>query len=98
MAERAMSDMYDKTRLLVAKREDEDYPMVIAAMAETTWEIIPVEDWDEWKRKRAEEYFDSDWTAYDYIEVVITIPNADLLAMFMAREITPASVEVASDA
>jgi hypothetical protein len=88
-----VSDYLDKTRLLVAKREDEKYPLVIAAMPESTWEVIPPEDWDVWKRKRGEEMFDRDWTAYDYIEVIVTIPNAQLAAMFDAREITPVAVE-----
>lgn len=92
-----MANYLDKTRLLVAKREDEQYPMVIAAMPQSTWEIIPPEDWDAWKRKRGEEMFDRDWTAYDYIEVIVTIPNKDLAAMFEAREIVPAGVEVATD-
>ena len=88
----------DKTRLLVAKREDEDSPMVIGAMPQSTWEIIPPEDWDAWKRKTAEQFFDADWTAYDYIEVVITIPVGQLAAMFDAREIAPMSVERGEDA
>lgn len=92
-----MSDYLDKTRLLVAKREDEDYPLVIAAMPESTWEVIPPEDWDAWKRKRGEEMFDRDWTAYDYIEVIVTIPNAFLASMFAAREVVPTSVVKAED-
>lgn len=90
-----MPDIYDKTRLLVAKRFDENYPMIIGAMTESTWEILPVEDWDEWKRKRAMEYFDADWTEYEYVEVIVTIPNSQLADLFSAREITPASVEKA---
>lgn len=92
-----MPDFYDKTRLLVAKREDERYPMIIGAMPESTWEVIPPEDWDQWRRKRGEEHFSDDWTAYDYIEVIVTIPNAQLAAMFDARQIEPTSVEVAND-
>lgn len=92
-----MADYMDKTRLLVAKREDERFPMIVAAMPETTWEIIPPDEWDEWKRKAGERMFDRDWTAYDYIEVVITIPSAQLAELFEAREITPTSVEVATD-
>ena len=88
-----MNDYYDKTRLIVAKREDEEVPMVIAAMPQTTWEVIPVDEWDEWKRKRAEAFFDADWTAYDYIEVVVTIPWQQLAELFNAREVTPVSVE-----
>ena len=85
-----MTDYYmDQTRLVVAKREDEKYPLIIAAMPQSTWEIIPVEEWDEWKRERARAFLDDDWTAYDYIEVVITIPTSRLAAMFNAREIVP---------
>lgn len=85
----------DKTRLLVAKREDESYPMVIAAMPQSTWEIIPPEEWDAWKRKRGEEMFSDDWTAYDYIEVIATIPNAQLAALFAAQNIVLTAVELA---
>lgn len=92
-----MSNLYDKTRLLVAKREDEDLPMVIAAMPESTWEIIPVEDWDRWKREAGERAFDADWTAYDYIEVVMSFPVERLAEMFRAREIEPVSVTPADD-
>jgi len=92
-----MSDYLDKTRLLVAKREDEKWPMVIGAMPQSTWEIIPPEDWDEWKRKTAEKFFDADWTAYDFIEVVITIPSEQLAALFDAREIAPTTIEKGED-
>lgn len=92
-----MTDYYDKTRLVVAKREDERYPMVIAAFPESTWEVIPPEEWDAKKRKWAEEFFDADWPLYDYIEVIVTISNAELAAMFAAREITPVAVERADD-
>lgn len=88
-----MSDYLDKVRLLVAKREDEKYPMVIAAMPESTWEIFPPEDWDKWKRKQGETFFDADWTAYDYIEVVAVISNSMLAGLFEAREISVTNVE-----
>jgi hypothetical protein len=91
-----MSDIYDKTRLVVAKRHDEKYPMVVAAMSESTWEIFDPEEWDRWRNKRAQEYFDADWTEYEYIEVVVTIPSADLAALFDAREMTPTSVRRAA--
>jgi hypothetical protein len=92
-----MSDIYDRTRLLVAKREDEDSTMIVAAMPESTWEIIPPEEWDELMRKRAREFFDDDWTAYDYMEIVVTILQSELLAIFKAREIRPSCVEAAVD-
>lgn len=92
-----MSDYLDKVRLLVAKREDEDWPLVIAAMPESTWEVIPPEDWDKWKREASERMFDDDWTAYDYIEVVAEIPNATLAKMFEAREIQVSAVEDRTD-
>jgi hypothetical protein len=86
-----MSDTMDKTRLLVAKRVEEDRPLVIAAVPEDMWEILPPEEWEVWKEQRAQELLE-DWTAYDYIEVVVTIPSAQLAAMFEAREIAPTSV------
>jgi hypothetical protein len=85
----------DKTRLLVAKREDEDYPYIIAAMPQSTWEVFDVEEWDKWKRDQAKRFFDADWTAYDYIEVVMTFPNSALAGLFAASEIRPVALEVA---
>ncbi len=85
----------DKTRLLVAKREDEECPLVIAAMPNSTWEVMHPEEWDRWKREQAAAAFDDDWTAYDYIEVVITIAVGQLASMFSAREIEPRKVEAA---
>lgn len=90
-----MTDYLDKTYLLVAKREDEHYPMVIGAMPFSTWEIIAPDEWDAWKRKRGKEAFSDDWTAYDYVEVIVTIPNAQLAALFAAREITPSAIAIA---
>lgn len=90
-----MTDYLDKTYLLVAKREDEHYPLVIGAMPASTRGIIFPEEWDAWKRKRGEEMFNDDWTAYDYIEVIVTIPNAQLAELFAAHKITPSSIEVA---
>jgi hypothetical protein len=89
-----MSDYLDKTRLLVAKREDEDAPYIIGAMPQTTWEVFDPEEYDEWKRKTAERFFDADWTAYDYIEVVMVFPNKSLADLFAACEIRPVAMEV----
>lgn len=86
---------FDQTRLLVAKREDEESPMVIGAYPQTTWEIVPEEDFDSWKRDTAEAFFGPDWTAYDFIEVIVTIPQQQLAAMFKAREVTPTEVKPA---
>lgn len=82
----------DQTRLLVAKREDEDSPMIVGAYPQSTWEVVPDEDFDRWKRETAESFFGPDWTAYDYLEVVMTFPASKLCAMFEAREIVPASM------
>lgn len=89
-------DYDDKVRLLVAKREDEDIPYVIAAFPMSTWEIIPPEDWDSWKRERAEAFFDADWTAYDYVEAVVTIPWRDLAQLF-AVTVTATDLTVAKE-
>jgi hypothetical protein len=91
-----MNDYFDRTRILIAKRQDEEHPMVIACMPESTWEIISIEEWDEWKRNQAQEFFSSDWTSYDYVEAVITIPNETLADLFSSREI-PVVVEPADD-
>jgi hypothetical protein len=91
-----MSDYLDQTRLIVAKMEGERWPLVVGAIAQSTWEIIPPDEWDQIKRELAEKWLGPDWTAYDYIEVVLTIPASQLAAMFDAREITPESVEKAA--
>lgn len=88
-----MSDLYEKTRLVVARRVDERYPMVVGACAESTWEVIPPDEWDKLKREMAQKWLDQDWTAYDYVEVVVTIPCAQLNQLFDAREIRPTTVE-----
>jgi hypothetical protein len=89
-----MSHYMDKTRLVVAKRQDEEFPMIIGAIAESTWEIISEEDWNKWKQEMAEKYFDADWTAYDYIDVIMSYPNDKLTALFEARNIVPTGMEV----
>lgn len=83
----------DKTRLIVARLEGEKWPIVVGAIAQSTWEIIPPDEWDRIKRELSEKWLGPDWTAYDYIEVVITIPAGDLAALFDATEMTPTSVE-----
>lgn len=88
-----MSDIYDRTRMLVALLEGEKWPVVIGAMPEATSEIISHEDWDKWKAEMAEKWLGPDWPHYEYIEVLVTIPSADLFAMFEAREISPTAVE-----
>lgn len=91
-----MTDFYlDKVRLVVAKMPDERYPMVVGALPESTWEIIPPEDWDKAKREMAEKWLGPDWTAYDYVEAVALIPNARLADMFETRKIEAVAVEKA---
>ena len=90
-----MSDYMDKIRLVVAKRQDETYPMIIGGIAESTWEVIPEEDWNKWKQEMAEKYFDADWTAYDYIDVIMSFPTEQLAPLFEARNIEPVSIEAA---
>jgi hypothetical protein len=86
----------DKTRLIVARLEGEKWPIVVGAIAQSTWEIIPPDEWDRIKRELAEKWLGPDWTAYDFIEVVITIPAGDLAALFDATEMVPTSVERAA--
>jgi hypothetical protein len=86
-------DYYDKTRMIVARMEGERYPMVVGAVAESTWEVIPPEDWDRIKRELAEKWLGPDWTAYDYVEVVVIVPTSKLNELFDAREIVPEAVE-----
>lgn len=88
----------EKTRLLVARLEGERYPMICGAMSESTWEVIGPEDWDKWKREMLEKAFGPDWTAYDTVEVLITIPSSQLNEMFDAREVQPHAVEMVPDA
>lgn len=90
------ADYLDKTRLLVANMEGEKRPIVIGAMAQSTWEIIPPEEWDRWKRDTAEKWLGPDWTAYDFLEVIVTIPAGEIAAMFEATEVVPAAVERAA--
>lgn len=92
-----MADYYDKSRLIVARMEGEKYPLVVGGIPQSTWEIIPPEEWDKLKNEMAEKWLGPDWTAYDYIEIVVTIPCAELNAMFDAREVVPAAVEMADD-
>lgn len=93
----AMADYYDQTRMIVARMEGERFPMVVGAVAQSTWEVIPPEDWDRIKRELAEKWLGPDWTSYDYVEVVVTIPCEQLNEMFDAREITPVTVEAATE-
>jgi hypothetical protein len=86
-------DYYDKTRMIVARMEGERYPMVVGAVAESTWEVIPPEDWDRIKRELAEKWLGPDWTAYDYVEVVVIVPTSKLNELFDAHEIVPEAVE-----
>jgi hypothetical protein len=51
-----MSDYMEKTMLLVAKREDEDYPMVIGAMPRSTWEVFDIEEWDRVEARSGEAF------------------------------------------
>lgn len=82
-----MTDYLDKVRLIAARMEGEKCPSIIGAIAETTWEIIPPEDWDRVRNELAEKWLGPDWTAYDFIEVIVEIPNANLAAMFDARSL-----------
>lgn len=88
-----MSDYYDKTRLLFARMEGERYALCVGAISQSTWEIVPPEDWDRIKREMGEKWLGPDWTAYDYVEVVVTIPAAQISALFDAAEITPDAIE-----
>lgn len=83
-----------KTRLLVARMEGEEFPYVIAAMPMSLWEHIPPDEWDAWRRERAHDAFNSEWTAYEYIEVVMEFPAGELSKMFDAREIQPTSMRL----
>jgi hypothetical protein len=88
-----MTDFHDKTRLVVAMLEGERWPIVVGAVPQVTWDIIEPEEWDALKREMAEKWLGPEWTAYSFVEVVITIPSAQLAALFDAREITPVAVE-----
>jgi hypothetical protein len=88
-----VSDYYDRTRMIVARMEGEKYPCVVGAVSQSTWEIIPPDEWDRIKRELAEKWLGPDWTAYDYVEIVVTVPCAQLNALFDATEITPTKVE-----
>jgi hypothetical protein len=88
-----LSDYMDRTRLLVAKMEGERWPLVVGAVAQATWEVIPPDEWDRVKSELAQKWLGPDWTAYDYVEVVVTIPAAQLAELFKAREITPVAFE-----
>ena len=95
-----MSMYEDRTRIVFGKAPGERYPLVVGAIRDTTWEIIPPEEWDAIKREWAERWIGPDWAGYDYIEVVVTIPAGQIAAMFDAREVSPTSVvrdEEASD-
>lgn len=85
----------DKTRLVLARMEGEDWPLVIGAVSETTWEIIPPDDWDKTRREMAEKWLGPDWTAYDFVEVVMTYPAEKFRLLFEARHIEPDSIEAA---
>ncbi len=83
---------YDKHRLVVAKLYDEDTPFIIGGISESTWEILPPEDWDAWKREMGEKYFGPDWTSYDYIEVIMEYPVEKLMDLFKAQHIKPVAI------
>ena len=70
-----MNDIYDKTRLVVAKRTDEDYPFVIGGLSEMSSGIIDQGEWDGLKRGWAEKWLGPDAGSYEFMEVVVTIPN-----------------------
>jgi hypothetical protein len=85
----------DKTRLVVAKRYDEDVPLVIAAMPMSTWEIIGEDEWLAWRSKRAKESLSDGAENYELIEVVMDFPASELAAMFPA-EIKPTAMTLGS--
>jgi hypothetical protein len=90
-----MTKHYDKVRLLVAKRHDEESAIVIGAYPESLRGVTLYEEWDAWKRTTAQGILGSDSENYEYVEAIATIPNEELVAMFVAREITPTKVEPA---
>jgi hypothetical protein len=77
-----MSDYMDRVRLVVTKLEDESYPLVVGAISESIWEVIPPEEWDAIKCEWLQKWLGPDWTAYDAIEVVAVIPAARLSEFF----------------
>jgi hypothetical protein len=87
-------EIMDETRLLVAKCPDDACPQIVGAYPESMWEILPPEEWDWWKRDTAERFYGPDWTQYEYIEVVVTIPCRQLDELFR-QEIAPTSVRLA---
>src|SRR4051794_2026357 len=93
----SLMDAYDRTRVLIAKHPEESLPYIVGAHPEPWWENMGVDDWDAWKRERGEAVFGPEWTAYEYIEVVITLPSEQLSALFAAREIVPTTVERSED-
>ena len=87
-----MTDIYDKTRVVFAKRVDEDYPFAIGAVSEMSSEVIDQETWDAAKREMAEKWLGPDAGSYEFVEVVVVIQNEKIAAMFDARQIVPASI------
>jgi hypothetical protein len=84
-----------KLRVLVAKEPDSNWPVIFAAMSEDTWEIIPPEEWDKFKRDQAAEWLGPDWTANDFAEAVLPVPMASLRSLFSPS--IPAKLERVDD-
>lgn len=90
-----MNDYAERTRLIVANLPGDDMPMIVAAMPMSTWEVVPEDEYDAWKRTRLTEAL-ADWSTYDVIEVVMSYPQSKLVEMFNAPEVEPSAMELDS--
>jgi hypothetical protein len=81
-----MSALPDEVRAVVVKLDDTERPWIAACMSLGTWDVIGEEDWQAW-RSKALDLVLSDWQSYEVREVVLTVPQDQLDALFAVRAI-----------
>lgn len=78
----------DKTRLIVVKLKDSDEkPYVIGAYPESTWEIVPPEEYDEWRRGLLDLHL-YEPADYEVREVVMKISAERFEPLFVPPDIS----------
>lgn len=79
----------NKVRAVVVKLRDDSYPekpWIACCMSLDTWDVIGEEDWQTWKHQALPMVL-ADWQDYDIREVVLSVPQSQLDALFAVDEI-----------
>lgn len=81
-----MSERPYALRIVVAAEsvsaDGANYSQIVFGFPETTWEIMPPEEWDALKRKLCAEWLGPDWTAYEFTEAILEVPQRTLDGLF----------------